>query len=59
MHFVLATYVRKGIILEKDCIGIEKHITGIVGENQSKLYASYPNQERSIFNFIEHQVGLK
>jgi len=29
-HFVLTTYERKRIILEKTRIRIEKHITGIV-----------------------------
>jgi putative transposase len=48
-HFVLTTYERKRIILEKNRIRIEKYITGIVGKNQSKLYAIYANPEHVHF----------
>jgi REP element-mobilizing transposase RayT len=44
-HFVLTTFERKRVIPEKNRIRIEKYITGIVNNNDSKLYAIYANPE--------------
>jgi putative transposase len=44
-HFVLTTFERKRVIPEKNRVRIEKYITGIVGNNNSKLYAIYANPE--------------
>ena len=44
-HYVFTTFERKRIISEQHRIRIEKYITGIVSNNQSKLYAIYANPE--------------
>jgi putative transposase len=49
IHFVLTTFHRQPIILEKSRIRIEKYITGIVNNNSSKLYAIYANPEHVHF----------
>ncbi len=45
IHFILTTLHRQPIIPEKNRIRIEKYITGIVNNNQSKLYAVFANPE--------------
>ena len=45
IHFVFTTFGRQAIIPEKNRIRIEKYITGIINNNESKLYAIYANQE--------------
>ena len=44
-HFVFTTLHRKPIIPERNRLRIEKYITGIINNNQSKLYAIYANPE--------------
>ena len=44
-HFIFITLNRLPIILEKNRQRIEKYITGIVNNNDSKLYAIYANPE--------------
>lgn len=44
-HFVLTTEQRLRVITEENRNRIEKYITGIVNNNQSKLYAIYANPE--------------
>lgn len=44
-HFVLTTFERKRVIPDKNRERIEKYITGIVANNNSKLYAIYANPE--------------
>ena len=44
-HFVLITKNRLPLILEKNRIRIEKYMTGIVSNNNSKLYSIYANPE--------------
>ena len=44
-HFVLVTFNRMQLILEKHRVRIEKYITGIVNNNACKLYAVYANPE--------------
>ena len=44
-HFVLTTYKRQPVLPDKHSIRIEKYITGIVNNNNSKLYAIYANPE--------------
>ncbi|MCF6332893.1 MAG: transposase [Draconibacterium sp.] len=48
-HFVLTTYKRQAVLVEKYRIRIEKYITGIVNHNESKLYAIYANPEHVHF----------
>ena len=48
-HFILITQNRDPIILEKGRERIEKYITGIVKNNDSKLYAIYANPEHVHF----------
>lgn len=45
IHFVLTTHMRLPIIAEKHRQRIEKYITGIVNNNDCKLYAVYANPE--------------
>jgi putative transposase len=42
---VLTTFERMRVIPDKNRAGIEKYITGIVANNNSKLYAIYANPE--------------
>ena len=44
-HFVFTTLKRKPLILEQFRIRIEKYITGIVNNNDCKLYSIYANPE--------------
>jgi REP element-mobilizing transposase RayT len=46
-HFVFITLNRTPIIQEKNSQRIEKYITGIVNNNDSKLYAIYANPEHA------------
>lgn len=48
-HFVLSTLHRQPIIPEKNRPRIEKYITGIVNNHDSKLYAIYANPEHIHF----------
>lgn len=48
-HFIFTTLYRTPIILEKNRVRIEKYITGIVNNNDSKLYAIYANPEHIHF----------
>ena len=48
-HFILITSNRLPLILEKHRIRIEKYITGIVNNNQSRLYSIYANPEHVHF----------
>lgn len=48
-HFILITSNRLPLILEENRIRIEKYMTGIVNNNQSKLYAIYANPEHVHF----------
>lgn len=44
-HFMLTTFERKRVIPDKNRVKIEKYVTGIVANNNSKLYAFYANPE--------------
>ncbi len=46
-HFIFVTLNRLPIIQEKHRERIEKYITGIVNNNDSKLYAIYANPEHA------------
>jgi len=48
-HFVFTTYNRLPIIPEKNRERIEKYITGIINNNNSKLYSIYANPEHMHF----------
>ena len=48
-HFVLVTENRVPMILESARIRIEKYITGVVNNNDSKLYSIYANPEHVHF----------
>ncbi len=48
-HFILITTNRLPTIEEKNRVRIEKYITGIVNNNESKLYAIYANPEHVHF----------
>lgn len=48
-HFILTTLNRFPSINEKNRERIEKYITGIVNNNESKLYAIYANPEHVHF----------
>ncbi|MCD4681802.1 MAG: transposase [Bacteroidales bacterium] len=48
-HFVFSTLHRAPVIKEINRERIEKYITGIVNNNQSKLYAIYANPEHIHF----------
>jgi len=48
-HFVFTTFARKPIILEQYRIRIEKYITGIINNNDCKLYSIYANPEHVHF----------
>ena len=48
-HFIFITLNRTSIIKEKNRQRIEKYITGIVNNNNSKLYAIYANPEHVHF----------
>lgn len=46
-HFIFITLNREPIIQEKNRQRIEKYITGIVNNNDSKLYAIYANPDHA------------
>ena len=46
-HFILVTKDRAPLISEIHRVRIEKYITGIVNNNDSKLYAIYANPEHT------------
>jgi len=48
-HFIFTTYKREQIIEERFRIRIEKYITGIIANNNSKLYAIYANPDHVHF----------
>jgi REP element-mobilizing transposase RayT len=48
-HFIFITLNRLPLILEEHRIRIEKYITGIVNNNNSKLYSIYANPEHIHF----------
>jgi REP element-mobilizing transposase RayT len=48
-HFIFVTFRRKPIILEENRVRIEKYITGIVNNLESKLYAIYANPDHVHF----------
>ena len=48
-HFVFTTQNRERVIFEKNRERIEKYITGIVNNNESKMYAIYANPEHIHF----------
>ena len=48
-HFILTTLHRLPLIQEKHRERIEKYITGIVNNNDSKLYAIYANPDHVHF----------
>jgi REP element-mobilizing transposase RayT len=48
-HFVFITHLRQPVIPEKNRIEIEKYITGIVRNHESKLYSIYANPEHVHF----------
>ena len=48
-HFVFTTFRRLKIIPEKNRERIEKYITGIVNNNDSKMYTIYANPEHLHF----------
>ena len=48
-HFVFTTLNRVPLILEKNRDRIEKYITGIVNNNECKLYSIYANPEHVHF----------
>ena len=49
IHFVFTTLHRLPVISEKHRVRIEKYITGIVNNNNCKLYAIYANPEHVHF----------
>ena len=48
-HFIFITQNRLPVIIEKNRERIEKYITGIINNNESKLYAVYANPEHLHF----------
>ena len=48
-HFILVTQDRLPLIAEKNRERIEKYITGIVNNNESRLYSIYANPEHVHF----------
>jgi REP element-mobilizing transposase RayT len=46
-HFILTTLSRFPLIEEKNRVRIEKYITGVVNNNDSKLYSIYANPEHA------------
>ncbi len=48
-HFVFTTLHRLPLISEENRIRIEKYITGIINNNNCKMYAIYANQEHVHF----------
>jgi REP element-mobilizing transposase RayT len=48
-HFVFVTFQRLPLINEENRVRIEKYITGIVNNNDCKMYAIYANPEHMHF----------
>ena len=48
-HFILTTLHRQPLIAEKNRKRIEKYITGIVNNNESRMYAIYANPDHLHF----------
>jgi putative transposase len=48
-HFIFTTLHRESLISEKHRERIEKYMTGVVNNNESKLYAIYANPEHVHF----------
>ena len=48
-HFVLITYLRQPLIKPQNRDRIEKYITGIINNNDCKMYAIYANPEHLHF----------
>lgn len=48
-HFILITQNRVPCIIQKNRERIEKYITGVIANNQSKLYSIYANPEHIHF----------
>ena len=48
-HFVFTVFQRQPLISERNRIRIEKYITGIINNNDSKLYAIYAYPEHVHF----------
>lgn len=48
-HFVLITYLRQPLIKAQNRDRIEKYITGIINNNDCKMYAIYANPEHLHF----------
>jgi REP element-mobilizing transposase RayT len=48
-HFILVTQDRIPFIIEKNRERIEKYVTGVINNNQSKLYSIYANPEHVHF----------
>ncbi len=57
IHFVFITSNRLPLIEEQHRVRIEKYITGIVNNNDSKLYAIYANPEHVHF-LVSHSPKL-
>ena len=56
-HFIFTTLHRVPLIAEKNRNRIEKYITGIINNNESKLYAIYANPEHLHF-LVSHSPKL-
>ncbi len=48
-HFIFSTFHRLPVIPEKNRERIEKYITGVINNNDSRLYAIYANPEHVHF----------
>ena len=49
IHFIFVTVNRLPLILEKNRVRIEKYVTGIVNNHDSRMYAVYANPEHMHF----------
>jgi REP element-mobilizing transposase RayT len=62
-HFVFVTFQRLPLINEENRVRIEKYITGIVNNNDCKMYAIYANPEHMHFlisrspSLSEEEIG--
>lgn len=48
-HFIFVTANRLPLIIERNRVRIEKYITGVINNNESKLYSVYANPEHVHF----------
>ena len=55
-HFVFTTFGRQDIIPDKNRIRIEKYITGIINNNESKLYEQFLKHYQDTLN-KENKIG--